>query len=123
MIKRVEIKHDLFDIVKRLKAIEDSYRVYYNYIKKQFEVYSYNNYCLTIGTKLNNLALKKAFYTHIRNKNRIFKDIERDNDKLRKKEEDEIVNKAKYQLSTRIDYADKKGGDISFCDIDKTKWF
>ena len=123
MVKKIEIKQDLFDIAKRLKQIDASYKVYYNYSKKHYKVYSFGSYCMTIGTKLNNLALKKAFKTHIRNKNKIFKTIERDNEKLRKKEEDAILDKAKYQLTSRINFAEKMGGDISFCDVDKTKWF
>ena len=46
---KIEIEDDVFEIVKRLKEIDDGYFVLYDTCKNRFEVHNYyqeNTYCL-----------------------------------------------------------------------------
>ena len=80
------IKSDLFNIVKRIKAINPKYFVLYNISKNKFEVHykrAKNTYELTIPyDKLDSRAVDFVLKTKIQNQKKLLKEIEESNKKL-----------------------------------------
>ncbi len=122
-MKKYGINNDLYNISNRLKNVDRQYKIVYNRDKKCFEVYINDDFCFKIGEKLNNLALKKAYETHIRRKGTILEKMERENAYLKKLEEENVAKKAKFDLKNMIDYASKTGKNENFYNINSTKWF
>ena len=123
MKEKIEISKDIFDVSHRLKKIDRDYCLVYDRDKKVYEVYIGNLFCFKIGKNLDNLALKKAYLTHIRNKKKLLEKIEQDNMLLRQKELEQVKNKAKFDLKNMIDFASKTGKNENFSNINLTKWF
>ena len=81
-----EIKSDVFDIAKRIKSIDKNYFVVLNKTKNRFEVHykrNKNTYELTIPYKtLDARAVEFVRKTAVQNKEKIFEEIEKSNEKL-----------------------------------------
>lgn len=122
-MKKNKIINDFYNISNRIKKIDRLYEIVYNRDKKCFEVYINNDFCFKIGEKLNNLALKKAYETHIRRKNAILEQMERENERLKQIEDENVTRKAKFDLKNMIDFASKTGKNENFYNINLTKWF
>ena len=120
--EKIEITSDIYCISSRIKELDRDYKVYFNKKKLRYEVYFKNNLSFVVGKTLDRRAISKALITHIRNKNKIFKDIHENNLKLDKKNNDYILNKSRTRLNSFIEYADKKGGNIDFSSFETTIW-
>ena len=90
IINYIEIKSDVFDIVKRIKSIDKKYFVVYNFVRKKFEVHykrNKNDYELTIPyTSLDARAVEFVRKTRIENRKKLFEEIEKTNEQLEKNE-------------------------------------
>ena len=117
-----QVKRDLFNISKRISQIDREYKIYYSKKTKKYFVTFKNSYAFNIGTKLTSFALKKAYLTHIRRSKQILTELEMSNEKLQKKEQDLLRSKNISLLNDMLEYADKKGEDLTFNNINKTKW-
>ena len=88
MIGKVRfIEKDLFNISGRLKAIDINYFILFNYKMKRFEVHNRGNrgssYCLSLPfDRLDSRAVDYVNKTRSENAERIFLEIEMDNEKL-----------------------------------------
>lgn len=120
-IKR-EINSDVYNISNRIKSIDRDYKVFYNRDKVRYEIYFKNNLSFVVGKTLDMRAIRKALFTHIRNKSQIFKGIYENNLKLDEKNDAYILNFSRERLNNFIEYADKKGGNIDFSLFETTKW-
>lgn len=83
---KIIVKDDVFDIVNRLKAIDDSYFVMYDFNKKIFELHCknqpFNTFCLTLFEKLDKRSVDKTLKTRKQNKDNLFAEIEKNNAKI-----------------------------------------
>ena len=120
---KIKLTRDFFNISQRLKKIDREYDLVFDKERKIFEVYIGKVFCFKIGEKLDNLVLKKAYETHIRNKKILLEKIEKDNMLLEKKEKEQTINKAKFDFKNMIEFASKTGKDENFYNINLTKWF
>ena len=116
------IKHDLYNITNRIKKVDKNYQIYFDKTKKVYEVFCGSVFSFMIGKRLDKSAIDKAYKTHIRNAKKIFSFIKENNSKLRQKEEETIAMHAKTTLNDYLNYADKKGKDVSFDNINQTRW-
>jgi len=87
------IKTDVFDIASRIKEIDASYFVAFNYKTKKFEVHSNDNkrgasLCLTLPyNRLDNRTLIHARRTRAERVKELIKEIEENNKKIERAEE------------------------------------
>ena len=91
------IKHDVFDIVKRLKCIDPKYFIVFNFARKKFEVHyarSKNTYELTVPyDTLDARTINFVLKTRIQNKQKIFEEIENSNKKLEQQNIKNLIEK------------------------------
>lgn len=83
----IEIKNDLFDIVKKIKEINCNYRVFRNVVKHRFEIYFLRGVNLTLELicpfdKLDFRIVNLLNKTKIENADEIFDEIDKSNEKL-----------------------------------------
>lgn len=121
------IKKDLFNIVNRLKKIDKGYFVIFNKLKNRYEVHNKKQRKDTFAFCSDNPFLDmgviiKAYKTNIRNAKQIFKDIDENNKKIDKKNNENLANKYLSKFNEFINYASKKSYDVDFNNLDKTRW-
>lgn len=121
------IKNDLFNIVSRLKKIDKSYYVVFNFCFKRYEVHSKkqkgSSLCFVVDKPyLTSEVLTKAHKTSVRNSKKILESIINNNKKLQDKSDQYLKEKSEHYLKSYIAYANKKGCDCSFKSTNKTLW-
>ena len=82
---RFEIRHDVYEISKRIKNIDKDYYVVYDTSKGKFEVHNTsqidNTFCLTLPYEfLDERTLKYVVETRSENIDKILNQIEQDNE-------------------------------------------
>jgi hypothetical protein len=93
---KIEIKKDLFNIVKRLKNIDKDYFVLYNTKKSTFELHAHGqaptSYCLTFKhLVLDERALTHALKTRRQNQEKLFEEMEIENQRFLKSEQENLL--------------------------------
>lgn len=92
-----EILEDAFDIVQRIKAIDCKYRVFRNHSKHRFEVvktYGLNHKVeVTWDKPLDERLVRKVYMTRKENVEKLLKQMELDNQKLQKDENNKLFDK------------------------------
>ena len=86
----IEIENDCFDICKRLKNIDPSYKVFFNWMRNCFEVHSFlqakSSYCFSVTySELDERTLDYALKTRSENRDKIIKEIEEHNKRVEEK--------------------------------------
>lgn len=97
MKNQIAIQSDTFYIRERLKEIDESYFLVYNFKKEKFEVHSSalsgNTYCLTVPYPvLDERTLFLVRKTRATNVDKIIKEMEEENEKKEKKRVKEAVD-------------------------------
>lgn len=90
-LKYIKINNDVFDVVNRIKQIDDKYFVLYNLARKKFEVHyqrAKNTYELTLPFDcLDARAVLHVQKTRIENQKKIYAEIKKENEKLEKEKQ------------------------------------
>ena len=99
----IEIKNDVYFILSRLKEIDKNYRIFYNTKNNKFEIHNKaqigNSYCLTVPYKfLDNRAFELVLKTRVENSKKLFEEIDKQNEKIERKSENEIYKQAENIL-------------------------
>lgn len=89
MINLIKITNDLYDVAWRLKAIRDTYEIYYNAASCRYEVHDTAQFGNTLAfvvpyDELDCRTVSYALKTRRENADEIFEEIERDNERLEK---------------------------------------
>jgi len=100
MKNQMAIQSDTFYISERLREIDESYFVVYNFEKEKFEIHSSNQtgstYCLTVPYKtLDERTLDLVRKTNHTNLDNLMKEIEEENEKTQKSKLKESVDSLK----------------------------
>ena len=106
---RIKIESDVFNIINRIKEIDDGYYIMYNLSNKKFEVhnkYQKNSYCITIPySQLDERTIKLINETSIKNYDKIVKDLEQNNKKYQEKEINKVKEINDYKIREIIKYS------------------
>lgn len=93
----VRIENDVFDIGARLKEIDGGYYPVYNLTKKRYEIHherAKNSLQVVLPyDSLDARAIQKVYKTRIENAIEMIKNMDKQNEILRKKEQDELREK------------------------------
>lgn len=85
MFELLEIRNDLFGIVKRVKQIDKDYLIYLNRRIGRFELYKRNakNPCCVLPyDRLDERTVRYVFKTHISNTDKLLFELEKNNNEL-----------------------------------------
>ena len=109
---KIEIKNDLYNVVSRLKKIDENYLVLYVKNRQVFEIHNKNQpfgtYCLTLPYKnLDKRAVDYVLKTRKENFDKLIKEMDISNKRLEQKENEELKYKAKYDLTSMLKYLQK----------------
>ena len=97
MKKLIKIESDVYFIVQRLKEIDSSYQVFYNCLSGKFEVHSKeqakNSFCFQVPYDvLDSRVVDYAVKTRSQNRDKLIKEIEKNNLLVYEKKLKENVN-------------------------------
>ena len=101
----IEIKSDLFDISRRLKSVKPFYRLYYNNVKKRYEVYDGKSNSMAFAVPYKHLdarTVNYARYTSVGNAARLFADMEKHNAEVSRAEARENAEKLLTKLEDSL---------------------
>jgi len=121
------IKHDLFNIAKRLKKINKNYIVCFNRPKNRYEIHDLTQigtslcFCLS-KPKLNYTAILKALKTQTKNAKKLILAIDESNLKLKNTKENFIKDKYLDKFKSYVSYINSTSKEIDFSKVDKTTW-
>lgn len=121
----IKILQDVHDILSRLREINGDYFVVYNTGRECFEVHNYgqkNTYCLTVPyPQLDCRTIDWTLKTRRENLNKLLNEIDENNEKLEKQNQQAVRDLSEWKLKEYYNYAQKFEGK----NIDKayiTKW-
>ncbi len=118
MKKLIEIKHDPFDVVKRIKQIDKHFKVYYHSLTGDYLLYRRsglrNVFELNLGQSLDALAIAFILKSRRENLDSILDEMDRQNEALKLGAYQSSFERGKAMLKELISYADKKSSDIDF---------
>jgi hypothetical protein len=91
-MRLIPIVSDVHDIADRLKEIDWSYRLYYNALKKRFEVHGASGLEVVVPYKeLDARTLLHVRKTRLENAERLILEIERDNARAERENAQKII--------------------------------
>ena len=107
---KIKIDCDVFDIVNRIKQIDDGYFVMFNTDSKKFEIHNKNtknSYCLTIPyTQLDVRTIELIEKTHVKNYKKIVEELEVNNEKIQKNALKELKDINDYKIRELLRYSE-----------------
>lgn len=90
----LSINHDVFFIAQRLREIDDEYRLVYNLDKKCYEVHTdKGEFCFRVREQLDARTIDYARRTRAERQRQIIEEMDRENERLRKKQINDAVEK------------------------------
>ena len=108
-----EVTGDLFCIASQLKQINENYRVFYNNRDGRFEVHTNGLEFVVPYAELDSRTLDYARKTRRENAEVIEAEIGEHNRVIASKAK-QSMDKAMITLADMLDFASKKGGDVTF---------
>ena len=97
---KIKIESDAFDIVTRIKEIDDGYYIVYDTKRNCYELHNsnqINSYCLSIPfDEIDARIIDLIYYTNVLNIDNIMQDIDKDNNEIDRNNNNEILNQTKY---------------------------
>lgn len=124
---KIFIKHDVFNIVKKLKKIDKKYFIVYNLNSKKFEIH-YKNSANTLQlvlpyTQLDSRTLDLVLKTSVEHQKKLLDDMEKNNQKIEHEKQNRLLDEASFKAKDMLKYAENKTGEnVNFNDSYKTKW-
>lgn len=124
---KIFIKHDVFNIIKKLKKIDKKYFIVYNLNSKKFEVHhknSANTLQLVLPyDQLDSRTLDLVLKTSVEHQKKLLDDMEKNNQKIEQEKQNRLLDEASFKAKDMLKYAESKTGEnVNFNDSYKTKW-
>lgn len=96
----IKITNDLFDVAARLKSVNENYIVYYNAAKRRYEVYDGDNFAFVVPySELDSRTVDYARKTSRQNADKLFEEIERNNQAIAMQSTKHCLNKTLSKLT------------------------
>lgn len=98
----IKITNDLFDVAARLKSVNEGYVTYYNPAKSRYEVYDGDNLAFVVPyDELDCRTVDYARKTSRQNADRIFEEIERNNQAVAKQSAKNVLNQTLNKFTAK----------------------
>ena len=99
---KIRIENDVFDVVKRIKQIDDGYFVVFDLDKEKYELhnkYQNNSYCLTYPySNLDNRLVDIIHYSSVNNIDNIMAEIDNNNRYIECNASNDVKTQSEYML-------------------------
>ena len=122
----VNITTDVFDILSRLKAIDNNYFIVYNTNKQRYKVHNSGQkrtfFLVVPFNKIDARLVPYVRKTRRENADKLIKEMEIHNEKLEQEIKRVQNDEARWKLKEMYDYANKKNNDVNFNDAYKDRW-
>lgn len=120
-MKRIKINTNVFNIVKRIKQINENFFVCFNLTTKKYEIHNKSNkntFCYTVPfNQLDYRVLPYLIKNLKKSAKEIFLEIEENNQKIEKQNVNKIKDYANWQIKEIISYANSNSKDIKENDL------
>lgn len=104
----IKIQENSFNIVQRLKEIDENYFVVFNTKTSKFEIHNsaqnLSTFCLTVDGELDCRVIKKVLKTRAENIEKLLREIEEHNEKLEKEKNRKVHDELSFKLGETFDY-------------------
>ena len=122
----ITILRDAFNIVERIKQIDNGYYICFNLRKNRYEVHNskqVNTFCLVVPYKnLDARTLTLVRKTRRENFKKLMAEIDENNKKIENEVLRTIKDKSEWKLKEMFSFANHREGDVNFNDAYITKW-
>ena len=99
---KIKIESDVFDIVERIKEIDDGYYIVFDTIKQKLELHNYkqsNSYCFTLKQdSIDSRLIDDIYKSSIVNLESIIEEMDFNNEKIEKDSYSQIRDDSDYKL-------------------------
>jgi len=113
---KIKIESDVYDIVERIKEIDDGYFIVFNTDRNCFELHNskqLDSYCLKIPYEfLDERVLSLIYGTLISNIDNIVEDIDNNNNLIEEKELNKVKDVADYKVREIYKFASNSSKDL-----------
>ena len=122
---KIRIENDVFDVVKRIREIDDGYFVLFDTKKSQYELhnkYQKYTYCLTYPYEnLDSRLIDIINYSSIANIDKIMDEIDSNNECIEKNHNNTIKSQSEYMLREIYEFANNSSKELG-TDSFSTLW-
>lgn len=122
---KIKIDSDVYDIVDRIKEIDDGYFILYDTNRKVFEVHNKNqfdSYCLTVvDGVLDSRVIDLLYKSNIVFIDNIVEDIDNTNEEIERKGKQKIKDDTDYRIREMYKFLNNSSKEIGE-DLFKSKW-
>ena len=122
----IKIKEDVFDIVERVKEIDQGYYIVYNTKKSRYEIHNSkqvpSTFCIVCPNGLDGSVITKLRKTRIENLDKLLKEMDETNAKNEINQKNKLKDEVSWKAKEIFDYAKSKDENLNFSDIYTTKW-
>lgn len=122
---KIKIEDDLFDIVKRIKEIDDGYFVLFDIEKGRYEIHNSKQkqtHCLNVnGCELNSCVIDLILKTNVAYIDHIIEDIDNNNKKHEQKEQDMRKSYSDYMVREIYDFCSNSSKEFKD-EMFQTEW-
>ncbi len=123
---RIEIESDVFDIVNRIKEIDDGYKIMLNLKTGRLEVHNtkqQNTFCFVInGDSLDERVIDKIYSTLSSNIDNIMEEIDNNNQLIEKKSRDKLKDYTDYMSREIYSFSSNSSKAYDFKKAFCAKW-
>ena len=119
---KIKIESDVFDIIKRIKEIDENYFVIFDTNKNKYELHyknQLNTYCFTYPYEnLDNRMIDLIYFSNVSNIDNIVEDIDNNNAKIEKDNMNSVKSSSDYMVREIYNFS-----KISSKNLDELKAF
>ena len=123
---KIKIESDVFDIVNRIKEIDENYFVLYDDVRKSFEIHNCNqfdSYCFTSKYKsLDSRIIDEINVLNIINIDNIIEEIDNNNANIERNNMDKTKNVSDYMIREIYNYCANSSKELNSNVAFSTKW-
>lgn len=112
---KIKIESDVFDIVDRIRDIDNGYFIVFDTVKQKFEVHNMNqicSYCFT--SKFDSICkgmIDEILFTSVQNIDNIINDIDKNNKDNENNHIDKMKDKSEYMFKEIYSYFNNSSKD------------
>lgn len=123
---KIKIESNVFDILDRIREIDDGYFLIYDTVKNKYELHNLfqcNTYCLTVPFEVIDEKLIKLIYeTNVCHIDNILKDIDNNNAIQEKQNIDNVKYQSEYMVREIYKFANNSSKNFNGEKSFKSEW-
>lgn len=123
---KIKIESDVFDIVERIKSIDENYVLMYDTDTRNLEVHNLaqlNSYCFCVkNSQISSEIIEEIFMSNIVFIDKIIDDIDNNNLKIEKEANDKVKTITEYCAREIYNFCNSSTKNLNYNDAFKSVW-